>query len=153
MELYNSGAEISLPTDGCTSVINMHAKSLPTALSSVTDSFMRTPATVWFHPLNHIGLGHMNRLSVIALALRDIDPRVRTPFVVEGASHVLLDTFALPYVPLPVSYAMTDGGVWAAWAETERCSLQFQIAPLFSKVSVLRLSSSIACQLLPSRRQ
>jgi predicted glycosyltransferase len=89
---------------------------------------MRTPPTVLFHPLNHIGLGHMNRLSVIALALREIDPDVRTPFVVEGASHVLLDAFALPYVPLPVSYAMTDGGVWSAWTETERSNLQLQIA-------------------------
>ena len=70
----------------------------------------------------------MNRLSVIALALREIDPDVRTPFVVEGASHVLLDTFALPYVPLPVSYAMTDGGVWAPWTEIERSSLQLQIS-------------------------
>jgi predicted glycosyltransferase len=89
---------------------------------------MRTPATVLFHPLNHIGLGHMNRLSVIALALRQIDPHVRTPFVVEGASHVLLDTFALPYMPLPVSFAMTNGGVWAGWPETERLTLQLQIA-------------------------
>jgi UDP-N-acetylglucosamine:LPS N-acetylglucosamine transferase len=70
----------------------------------------------------------MNRLSVIALALREIDPKVRTPFVVEGASHVLLDTFALPYVPLPVSYAMSDRSVWTAWTETERLSLQLQIA-------------------------
>jgi len=89
---------------------------------------MRTAATVLFHPLNHIGLGHMNRLSVIALALREIDSEVRTPFVVEGPSHVLLDTFALPYVPLPVSYAMTDGGVWSGWTETERLTLQLQIA-------------------------
>jgi hypothetical protein len=40
---------------------------------------MSAQRTVLFHPLNHIGLGHINRLSVIALALREIDKNIRTP--------------------------------------------------------------------------
>jgi predicted glycosyltransferase len=51
---------------------------------------MGVQPTVLFHPLNHLGLGHINRLSVIALALREIDQNVRTPFVVEGGSYILL---------------------------------------------------------------
>ena len=57
---------------------------------------MSAQRTVLFHPLNHIGLGHINRLSVIALALHELDNNVRTPFVVEEAAHVLLDAFSLP---------------------------------------------------------
>src|ERR1700741_3414539 len=84
--------------------------------------------TVLFQPLNYIGLGHTNRLSVIALALRQLDRNVRTPFVVEEAAHVLLDSFDLPYVPLPSGHAMNDGMAWAAWTEGERYALQAQMA-------------------------
>jgi predicted glycosyltransferase len=89
---------------------------------------MSAHRTVLFHPLNHIGLGHINRLSVIARALQQIDPTVRTPFVVEGASHVLLDALALPYVPLPSGNAMSDRNVWAMWSERECSEAQVQIA-------------------------
>jgi predicted glycosyltransferase len=84
--------------------------------------------TVLFHPLNHIGLGHINRLSVIALALREIDKNIRTPFVVEEGAHVLLDILGLPYVPLPSSHTMKDSAVWAAWTASERFALQIQIS-------------------------
>ncbi len=89
---------------------------------------MRMQRTVLFHPLNYIGLGHINRLSVIALALRELDNNVRTPFVVEESAHVLLDALGLPYVPLPSSHAMSDGAAWAAWTEGERFALQVQIS-------------------------
>ena len=81
---------------------------------------MSDPRTVLFHPLNHIGLGHINRLSVIALALREVDKNIRTPFVVEEAAHVLLDALGLPYVPLPSSHAMNDTAAWEAWSDSER---------------------------------
>jgi predicted glycosyltransferase/glycosyltransferase involved in cell wall biosynthesis len=84
---------------------------------------MGLPLTVLFHPTNHIGLGHINRLSAIALALRELNESVRTPFVVEGGGHELLDVFGLPYVPLPVSYAMEQTDCWKAWLPSERSSL------------------------------
>jgi len=84
---------------------------------------MNPPPTVLFQPLNHIGLGHMNRLSVIALALKDIDANVRTPFVIEGSSHLLLDALGLPYIPLPDSHSMSAGR-WVDWSDRERSSLQ-----------------------------
>ncbi len=89
---------------------------------------MSAQRTVLFHPLNHIGLGHINRLSVIALALHELDDNVRTPFVVEEAAHVLLDALGLPYVPLPSSHAMTDSAAWGAWTESERSALQIEIS-------------------------
>jgi len=89
---------------------------------------MSAQRTVLFHPLNHIGLGHINRLSVIALALHELDNGVRTPFVVEESAHVLLDALGLPYVPLPSSHAMSDSVAWAAWTEGERSALQAQIS-------------------------
>lgn len=89
---------------------------------------MSTQRTVLFHPLNHIGLGHINRLSVIALALHELDNGVRTPFVVEESAHVLLDALGLPYVPLPSSHAMSDSVAWTAWTEGERSALQAQIS-------------------------
>jgi predicted glycosyltransferase len=95
---------------------------------------MRVQRTVLFHPLNHIGLGHINRLSVIALALRELDNHVRTPFAVEEASHVLLDTLGLPYVPLPSSHTMADGTAWAAWTKDERSTLQIAMARSVLKI-------------------
>ncbi len=89
---------------------------------------MNAQRTVLFHPLNHIGLGHINRLAVIALALREIDSSIRTPFVVEEAAHVLLDALRLPYLPLPSSQTMMDGSVWGAWTDHERYALQTEIS-------------------------
>jgi predicted glycosyltransferase len=89
---------------------------------------MRSRPTVLFHPLNHIGLGHINRLSVIAHSLKKIDQNVRTPFLIEGASHVLLDALDLPYLPLPASHCFGDGAGWQAWTAAEQSDLQFQIA-------------------------
>ena len=91
---------------------------------------MSAQRTVLFHPLNHIGLGHINRLSVIALAIRRIDETIRTPFVIEEASHILLDALALPYVPLPSSHAMTESAAWATWTAAERSDLQSHVSRL-----------------------
>jgi predicted glycosyltransferase len=89
---------------------------------------MSTPRIVLFQPLNHIGLGHINRLSVIALALHQLDQKIQTPFVIEDAGHTLLDALGLPYLPLPSARAMTDTGAWATWSEEERYDLQLQVS-------------------------
>lgn len=89
---------------------------------------MGSPLTVLFHPPpNSIGLGHINRLSAIALALRELNESVRTPFVIDGGGHELLDVFGLPYVPLPASYAMEQTDRWKAWPPSERSSLMAEI--------------------------
>jgi predicted glycosyltransferase len=88
---------------------------------------MGSPLTVLFHPTNHIGLGHINRLSAIALALREINESVRTPFVIEGGGHELLDVFGLPYVPLPASRAMEQTDCWKAWPPSERSGLMGEV--------------------------
>jgi predicted glycosyltransferase len=89
---------------------------------------MSAQPTVLFHPLNHIGLGHINRLAVIALALHELDANIRTPFVVEEAAHVLLDALGLPHIPLPSSHAMSGSTAWARWTEGERSTLQTEIS-------------------------
>lgn len=89
---------------------------------------MDVPRTILFQPLNHIGLGHINRLAVIALALHELENGIRTPFVVEEAAQILLDTLGLPYVPLPSSHAMNDTPAWSAWSDDERFALQHEIS-------------------------
>ncbi len=88
---------------------------------------MGSPPTVLFHPTNHVGLGHINRLSAIALALHEINESVRTPFVIEGGGHELLDVLGLPYVPLPASHAMEQTDCWKAWPPSERSSLMGEV--------------------------
>jgi predicted glycosyltransferase len=84
--------------------------------------------TVLFQPLNHIGMGHINRLAVIALALQELDQSIRTPFVVEESSDVMLDARELPYIPFPSSNSMSHGGAWSGWTNDERYSLQQQLS-------------------------
>jgi UDP-N-acetylglucosamine--N-acetylmuramyl-(pentapeptide) pyrophosphoryl-undecaprenol N-acetylglucosamine transferase len=63
---------------------------------------------VVFHAINQIGLGHLSRLSAIALALRDRAPQVSTIILVDGSSHGLLEAVQLPYVG--VSFSPTREG-------------------------------------------
>lgn len=84
--------------------------------------------TVLFQPLNYIGLGHVNRLAVVALALRKLDSQIRTPFVVEEAANALLDALGLPYIPLPSSHSMNEGLAWEGWTEDERSDLQVELS-------------------------
>jgi predicted glycosyltransferase len=95
--------------------------------------------TVLFQPLNHIGLGHINRLAVIALALHDLDDGIRTPFVVEESSHALLDARALPYIPFPSSSCMSNGGAWSAWTTDERYSFQQKLSRAILQAAVPRV--------------
>jgi UDP-N-acetylglucosamine--N-acetylmuramyl-(pentapeptide) pyrophosphoryl-undecaprenol N-acetylglucosamine transferase len=56
---------------------------------------------ILFHAVNGIGLGHLSRLSAIALAVRDQDANFPLLFVVEGDSHGLLESTDLPFVAFP----------------------------------------------------
>lgn len=84
-------------------------------------------STILFQPTNRIGLGHINRLASIALAIRQEDPSVRVPFVVEGPNHVLLDTLKLPWIALPDGHAMSSDETWEGWSRDERCVLDKSI--------------------------
>jgi predicted glycosyltransferase len=92
------------------------------------DSRVASHLTVLFQPLNHIGLGHISRLSAIALALQRLDSAIRTPFVVEDGGHVLLETLGLPYLPLPSEHAFDEAEGWALWSKPERMSLSVEIS-------------------------
>jgi predicted glycosyltransferase len=56
---------------------------------------------ILFHAINGIGLGHVSRLRAIALAIRELRSDLPLLFAVEGDSHGLLDSVALPYVTFP----------------------------------------------------
>jgi predicted glycosyltransferase len=88
---------------------------------------MSPQPTILFHPQNHVGLGHANRLGAIALALRQINAAVRTPFVLEGAHHLLFDALGLPYLPLPSSHLMFESDSWANWTKNERSTVTTEI--------------------------
>ena len=89
---------------------------------------MSVQPTILFHPPNHVGLGHINRLSAIAIALRQRRETVRSIFVVEGAGHALLDALGLPFVPLPSSHALYETECWTSWSERERLTLPEEVS-------------------------
>jgi predicted glycosyltransferase len=64
------------------------------------------PLTILFQPPNHIGMGHINRLSAIALAVREAAPEAQVPFVLSGSSHSLLESLEIPCIPLPDVHAL-----------------------------------------------
>lgn len=76
--------------------------------------------TIIFQPPNRIGLGHLSRLIAIALAIREIRPDIKLPFVVAGDDHGLLEMYGLPHFALPDMYAMYQSGAWDAWPVAER---------------------------------
>lgn len=79
----------------------------------------RSPLVLFQVP-NRIGLGHMNRMACIALALRDLKPEIRVLFVVEGAAHGLLESFDLPYVAVPFPGVVYQTEAWRAWSQFDR---------------------------------
>ncbi len=68
----------------------------------------QTP-TILFQPPNHI-------VAAIALAVTGIDRSIRVPFVVEGGSHMLLESHGLPYLTLPSTDTLYRSPCWASWA-------------------------------------
>lgn len=89
---------------------------------------MYDSAVVVFQPPNRVGLGHINRLAAIALALRGLDPRIRVPFVVEGASHSLIESYGLPHLAFPSREELSRSGRWDAWDSEERSRLAMSLA-------------------------
>jgi UDP-N-acetylglucosamine--N-acetylmuramyl-(pentapeptide) pyrophosphoryl-undecaprenol N-acetylglucosamine transferase len=85
-------------------------------------------STVVFQAPNRIGLGHMSRLIAIALELRRMAPDIRTPFIVEGEGHGLIETYGLPQFNLPSNYELYHTQRWAAWTPTERHLLMLDTA-------------------------
>src|SRR5439155_15170021 len=69
---------------------------------------VRSP-TIMFHPPNGYGLGHVNRLAAIALAVRKRHPAAALPFVLRDGNHSLLETASLPYVYLTARTAVAGG--------------------------------------------
>lgn len=84
---------------------------------------MITAPTILFQSPNRIGLGHLNRLASIAVTLQSLFQRVRTPFVIEGASHSFLERYALPFLTIPSSLELAESAEWACWSESERVRL------------------------------
>jgi len=81
-----------------------------------------------FQPPNQIGLGHINRLAAIALAIQDVAPHIRTPFIIEGNSHGLLESFGLPELCLPTDQDFSSRGRWNAWPREQRNLLRQKLA-------------------------
>jgi UDP-N-acetylglucosamine--N-acetylmuramyl-(pentapeptide) pyrophosphoryl-undecaprenol N-acetylglucosamine transferase len=84
--------------------------------------------TILFQAPNGVGLGHINRLAAVALAIRDKVPAARLLFLLEGGSHSLLETFSLPYFSLPNPAVLYLGETWAAWPGEKRYDLMYKVA-------------------------
>lgn len=100
---------------------------------SILKSLQRRPdhhdaRTVLFQVPNGIGLGHLNRASAIALAMRKVTPHLRAIFAVDGTSHGLLEACDLPYIamPRPGMLAMPQTG--GLWTKTDDANLGDKIA-------------------------
>jgi predicted glycosyltransferase len=78
-------------------------------------AFPVCPPTILFHPPNGYGLGHINRLVAIALAVRKRRPDAALPFVLRDGNHSLLETASLPYVYLPHGPQLLEGQGYSAW--------------------------------------
>ncbi|SRR6266508_5030865 len=102
--------------------------------------------TIMFQAPNGVGLGHISRLAAIALALRDLDSKLRLSFVLEGGSHELLERDGFPYVSLPHFESLRSSG-WDAWSERERIQLVTDLSSaLISRMSpALVVTDSFPC--------
>jgi len=89
---------------------------------------MTIAPTILFQAPNRIGLGHLNRLASIAVALQSLSPGIKTPFVIEGASHLFLERFGLAFLTIPSSVELARSPEWACWAENEREQLATRLA-------------------------
>lgn len=86
------------------------------------------PKTILFQPPNHVGLGHISRLIAVALAVRESDPALRLPFVVEGHGHGLIEAHGLPYISLPNGYDLHETENWSAWPRSRRQVVMLDLA-------------------------
>src|SRR5690348_100832 len=86
------------------------------------------PATILFQPPNRIGLGHISRLIAIALEVRRAAPGARTPFVIEGGGHGLIDGCGFPEINLPTAYDLYETSKWTGWDRSDRQGLMLELA-------------------------
>ena len=70
----------------------------------------------------------MNRLASIAVSLRSFNPIIRTPFVIEGASHLFLERFGLPFLTIPSSLELENSAEWACWTKSQREELTTRLS-------------------------
>jgi predicted glycosyltransferase len=84
--------------------------------------------TIVFQPPNHIGLGHISRLLAIALAVRELDPQLRLPFIVGGHAHGLVEGYGLPHLSLPDSPYIDTNTRWSEWAPSEQHDVAVELA-------------------------
>ncbi len=89
---------------------------------------MRPTTTILLQSPNGIGLGHISRLIAIALAIRDKAPSARLPFLLEGGSHLLLETASLPYLSLPTRETLYRTETWTSWPLEERRTIILKVA-------------------------
>ena len=89
--------------------------------------FSAISPTILFQPPNGVGLGHISRLAAIAVAVKQRAPRARTPFLVEGGDHQLLQSMKLPFLTVPHRSEFKKSS-WAAWNDTERKSISRYLA-------------------------
>ena len=64
----------------------------------------------------------------IAIAIRAKAPSIRLPFLVEGGSHLLLETASLPYLSLPTDETLYNTETWASWPIEERQTIILKVA-------------------------
>src|SRR5258705_11861541 len=74
-----------------------------------------SPPVIMFQAPNGIGLGHINRMATIALAVRAREADALLPFVLQGGSHSLLETAKLTHVSLPDGPMLFAGGTYSPW--------------------------------------
>ena len=81
---------------------------------------MTNSESILFQVPNQVGLGHMNRMGSVALALRKLAPAVRSIFVVEGSTHGFLESFAVPYITFPKAGRLYNSPHWQSWQPAEK---------------------------------
>jgi UDP-N-acetylglucosamine--N-acetylmuramyl-(pentapeptide) pyrophosphoryl-undecaprenol N-acetylglucosamine transferase len=74
---------------------------------------------ILFHAINGIGLGHLSRLTAIALGIRERSPSTRLLFAVEGDSHGFLEAADLPHIVFP-SRSKIFSDRWHSWPKPQR---------------------------------
>lgn len=82
-----------------------------------------TAPTILFQPATGAGLGHVSRLTAIAVALRARAPRARLLFATEDDTMSLPEWYDLPRVSLP-----RETREWSGWSPRDRANLHLALA-------------------------
>ncbi len=82
-----------------------------------------TPPKILFQPATGAGLGHVSRLTAVAVALRTLAPHTKLLFAAEGETTSLPACYDIPCVPL-----LQEIGEWPGWLTRERANLHLALA-------------------------